>query len=53
MKNIAEVIRDKEEQIARVKAEVEALRLVAPLLSDSEIDRPNGLLRPQPLPPGK
>ncbi|GEM_PF-4993712 len=52
MKNISDVIHDKEEQIVRVRAEVEALRIAAPLLDDE--NRPNGeakLLRPQPIPP--
>jgi hypothetical protein len=34
MKNITEVLRAKEEQILRVKIEIEALRIAAPLLTD-------------------
>ena len=34
MKNIYEVLRQKELEISRLKTEVEALRTVAPLLSD-------------------
>jgi hypothetical protein len=34
MKNVYEVLRQKELELARLEKEVEALRLVAPLLSD-------------------
>ena len=34
MKNIYEVLRDKEMRLVRVRTEVDALRLVAPLLAD-------------------
>jgi hypothetical protein len=36
MKTIADVLRAKEEEILRVKKEVEALRIVAGLLSEEE-----------------
>jgi hypothetical protein len=44
MKNIADVLRAKEEEILRVKAEVTALRIVAPLLGHEEPK--NGTNRP-------
>jgi hypothetical protein len=34
MKNVYEVLRQKELEISKLKTEVEALRIVAPLLSD-------------------
>jgi len=43
MKNVYEVLRQKEMELTRLEKEVEALRLVAPLLSEekeSEIMRP-------------
>ena len=45
MKNIYEVLRQKEMELTRLEKEVEALRLVAPLLSDekeglSEVSKP-------------
>jgi hypothetical protein len=36
MKNAYEVLRQKELEVSRVKKEVEALRVAAPLLSDGE-----------------
>ena len=36
MKNVYEVLRQKEMELARLEKEVEALRLVAPLLSDEK-----------------
>jgi hypothetical protein len=36
MKDIYEVLRQKEHQVSRLEIEVEALRVVAPLLSDDE-----------------
>jgi hypothetical protein len=36
MKNIYEVLRNKELDLARLRTEVDALRFVAPLLSDVE-----------------
>jgi len=36
MKDVYEVLRLKENEISRVEVEVEALRVVAPLLSDDE-----------------
>jgi len=36
MKDIYEVLRQKELQVSRLEIEVEALRVVAPLLSDDE-----------------
>lgn len=38
MKNIYEVLREKEMDLARVRTEVEALRCVAPLLADQTGD---------------
>lgn len=45
MKNVYEVLRQKEMELARLEKEVEALRLVAPLLSEdkessSEMSKP-------------
>jgi len=51
MKNIAEVLQAKEEDILRVKKEIEALRLIAPLLGEEE-ERANGngrVFGPQPV----
>lgn len=46
MKNVYEVLRDKEAQLRQVQMEVEALRLVAPLLSEgSEAESENGSRR--------
>lgn len=43
MKNITELIEYKEQEIVRVRKEVEALRIAAPLLGDEErSDRDNG-----------
>ena len=36
MKNVYDVLRQKELEVSRVKKEVEALRVAAPLLSDGE-----------------
>lgn len=36
MKNVYELLRQKELEVSRVEKEVEALRVAAPLLSDSE-----------------
>jgi hypothetical protein len=36
MKNVYEVLRQKELELTRLEKEVEALRVVAPLLSDNE-----------------
>lgn len=38
MKNVYEVLRDKERAIVRLRLEVDALRLVAPLLADNTAD---------------
>jgi hypothetical protein len=38
MKNIYEVLREKEMDLARLRTEVEALRFVAPLLTDRSAD---------------
>lgn len=40
MRSIEEVLRMKEEEILRVKKEVEALRIAAGLLSESERESP-------------
>jgi hypothetical protein len=36
MKNVYEVLRQKELEVAKIEKEVEALRVAAPLLSDGE-----------------
>jgi hypothetical protein len=41
MKDAYEVLRLKENEMSRVEVEVEALRVVAPLLSDDEETAPN------------
>jgi hypothetical protein len=38
MKNVYEVLRQKEMELTRLEKEVEALRLVAPLLSEGEMN---------------
>jgi hypothetical protein len=38
MKNITEVIRGKEQEMVRVQKELEALRIVAPLLAEAATD---------------
>jgi hypothetical protein len=38
MKNVYEVLRQKEMELSRLEKEVEALRLVAPLLSEEAMD---------------
>jgi hypothetical protein len=40
MKNVYEVLRQKEMDLTRVRQEVEALRYVAPLLSEQREDQP-------------
>jgi len=56
MKDVYEVLRLKENEISRVEVEVEALRVVAPLLSDDEESGSNsrstsqGKGSPQPIP---
>lgn len=49
MKNIYDVIRDKEEEMQRVKQELDALRLVARLLSD-DVGEKGASSSPQPAP---
>jgi len=44
MRNVYEVLRDKEAQLRQVQGEVEALRLSAPLLAD-EADGPELVTR--------
>jgi hypothetical protein len=39
MKNVYEVLRQKEMELARLEKEVEALRLVAPLLSEEDASK--------------
>jgi len=41
MKNVYEVLRQKEMELTRLEKEVEALRLVAPLLSDEKENQPD------------
>jgi hypothetical protein len=53
MKNVYEVLRQKELEVSRLKQEVEALRVAAPLLSDGEAEDDQPLQRavnetPQP-----
>jgi hypothetical protein len=52
MKNVYEVLRQKELEVSRLKQEVEALRVAAPLLSDGEAEDQPTLQRaanvPQP-----
>jgi hypothetical protein len=38
MRDVYEVLRQKEQEVSRLKQEVEALRVAAPLLSDGEAD---------------
>ncbi|HEY6766498.1 MAG TPA: hypothetical protein VI386_17200 [Candidatus Sulfotelmatobacter sp.] len=45
MKNVYEVLRQKEMELTRLEQEVEALRLVAPLLSE-EKEMPADLVKP-------
>jgi hypothetical protein len=45
MKNVYEVLRQKELEASRVKQEVDALRIVAPLLSETEDDNQPTLQR--------
>ncbi len=47
MKNVYEVLRQKEMELTRLEKEVEALRVVAPLLSE---DKENGEVASKPLP---
>ena len=42
MKNPYEMLRVKEQELLRVKKEVEALRTIAPLLAESAEKPPNG-----------
>jgi hypothetical protein len=42
MKNIAEVLRTKEQEIARVKQEIEALRITAKLLGEEPVSAGEG-----------
>ena len=42
MKNPYEVLRIKEQELVRLKKEVEALRIVAKMLSDEEDAQPEG-----------
>jgi hypothetical protein len=48
MKNIFEVLREKELRLARLRTEVEALRFVAPLLTDQNPDGNNNQGAHQP-----
>ncbi len=41
MKNVYEVLREKEAQLRKIQVEVEALRVAAPLLSESESEAEN------------
>jgi hypothetical protein len=43
MKNVYEVLRQKEMELGRLEKEVEALRLVAPLLSEEKEVSPDGV----------
>lgn len=46
MKNVYEVLRQKELELARLEKEVEALRVVAPLLSDENAGLANDTPKP-------
>ena len=46
MKNVYEVLRQKELQVSRLEKEVEALRVAAPLLSDGEAEDDQPTLQP-------
>ena len=46
MKNVYEVLRQKELELARLEKEVEALRVVAPLLSPEDKEMGNELPKP-------
>ena len=46
MKNVLEVLRQKELELARVEKEVEALRVAAPLLSEDRADEGNAETNP-------
>jgi hypothetical protein len=48
MKNIYEVLREKEMHLARVRTEVDALRLVVPLLTDRSADAGDDHVMDQP-----
>lgn len=41
MKNVYEVLREKEAQLRKIQVEVEALRVAAPLLGESESEAEN------------
>ena len=52
MKNVYEVLRQKELELARLEKEVEALRVAAPLLSeDKEVPKPTLTAAPPPQQP--
>ena len=46
MKNVYEVLRQKEQELARLEKEVEALRVVAPLLSEESKETMNDGQKP-------
>jgi len=48
MKNVYEVLRQKEMELTRLEKEVEALRLVAPLLSEEKETTPDIAAKPMP-----
>jgi hypothetical protein len=47
MRNVYQLLREKELQIARVRQEIEALRATIPLLAD-ETDEPDPVTEPYP-----
>jgi hypothetical protein len=54
MKNVYEVLRQKELELTRLEKEVEALRVAAPLLSDEKeqaVEAPKPTLTPAPAQP--
>lgn len=51
MKDITQVIKEKEAQLERVKTELIALRYVAPLLFEEGKDNPSIKFTPSPPPP--
>ena len=46
MRDVYEVLRQKELQVSRLEKEIEALRVAAPLLADGEADRNEPTFQP-------
>jgi len=49
VKNVQQVLKQKEKDLARVRREIESLRLIAPLLSDAGDEKPSEGPRNAPL----